>query len=282
MKPPSTALFSTFSRMAQRIGPDSPAKDVHKLRTTARRIEALTAYLPDKVRDKNQDVLDEIHAIRKKSGKVRDLDVQLDLLHRVGNEAQRSQFDVLENRLLEKRERKAEKLFKEVRVLQRKKWMSRLEKLSQQVADAPASDMLQASPLQHAQEQLHILAARYPDSVSMVDPQELHQLRIELKKIRYTAELSGKGAATRRFTSALEKTQDAIGNWHDWLTLSEAAEEALNNYVSSGILMQLRSLTTSAFSTAIQSVTELLSAEAAPQKKSPGSTSARSRARRTA
>jgi triphosphatase len=282
MKSSSKSLFSTFSRSVKRLSPDSSAKEVHKLRTTARRIEALAAYLPEKVRDKNQDVLDEIHAIRKKSGKVRDLDVQLTLLRRVGNDTQRAQYEVLENRLLDKREKKAEKLYKEVKVLHRKKWLNRMEKLAEQVAEAPAGDFAEGSPLEHAKDQLHILAARYPDSVSMVDPEELHQLRIELKKIRYTAELTGKTVATKRFTAALEKTQDSIGNWHDWLTLSEAAEEALNNYVSSGILMQLRSLTTSAFSAAIQSVTELLSGEAAPQKKSPRAVSVRTRARRTA
>lgn len=282
MKASSTALFGTFSRLVKRMRADSSAKEVHKLRTTARRIEALAVYLPEKVRDKNDDVLNEIHAIRKKSGKVRDLDVQLQLLHRVGGESQRAQYEVLENRLLDKREKKAEKLHKEVKTLQRKKWMNRLDKLAEQVAGTPDSEFDDGSPLEHAKNQLHILAARYPDTVSMVDPEDLHRLRIELKKIRYTAELAGNALAIKRFTAALEKTQDSIGNWHDWLTLSEAAEEALNNYVSSGILMQLRSLTTSAFSSAIQSVTELLSAEAAPEKKAPRSAAARGRARRTA
>lgn len=282
MKAPSKKLFSAFAQLAKGMGTASSAKEVHKLRTTARRIEALTAYLPEKVCDKYESLLDEIHAVRKKSGKVRDLDVQLDLLRRVGNDSQRPQFEVLESRLLEQRERRAEKLYKEVRVLQRKKWLGRLDKLSQQITESPIAALAKSVPLHSAQEKLRILAARYPDSVSMVDPEELHQLRIELKKIRYTAELAGNDAATKKFAAALEKTQDAIGAWHDWLTLSEAAEEALNNYVSSGILMQLRSLTTSAFSAAIQSVTELLSAWKAPQKKSPRAASARVRVSRSA
>jgi CHAD domain-containing protein len=282
MKAPSKRLFTTFAQAAKRMGPAASAQEVHKLRTTARRIEALAVYLPEKVRDKNEGLLDEIHAVRNKSGKVRDLDVQLSLLHRVGNDAQRPQFEVLENRLLEQRERRAQKLYKEVRVLQRKKWLNRIEKLSEQIAGSPIDELKKGEPLHNAREKLRILAARYPDSVSMVDPEELHQLRIELKKIRYTAELAGKDAATRKFTAALEKTQDAIGDWHDWLTLSESAEEALNNYVSSGILMQLRSLTTSAFSAAIQSVTELLSASKTPQKKSPRAVSARPHVSRSA
>ena len=56
---------------------------------TARRIEALTPFLPDKICKKNDEVIQEIHAIRKRSGKVRDLDVQLNLLHKVGSDAQR-------------------------------------------------------------------------------------------------------------------------------------------------------------------------------------------------
>lgn len=282
MKAPSKRLFETFAKVAKSMETDASAKDVHKLRTTARRIEALTSVLPEKICKKNQGVIDEVRAIRKKSGKVRDLDVQLALLGKVGSDAQRPQFETLENRLLERRERRAQKLFREVRVLQRKKWLSRLDRLSKEIADTPAGELKKDGPLKTAKEQMKVLAARYPDSVSMVDPEELHNLRIELKKIRYTAELSGKDAVTERFTASLEKTQDAIGEWHDWLTLSETAEEALNNYVSSGILMQLRSLTTSAFSAAVQSVTELLSSEAAPPKKTPRPAPAKVRARRSA
>jgi CHAD domain-containing protein len=282
MKVPSKQLFSTFAKVAQSFDKDASAKRVHRLRTTARRIEALAGFMPEKVREKNQAVLDEIHAVRKKSGKVRDLDVHLNLLRKVAGDSQRGQFEVLENQLLDRREKRADKLYKEVRVLQRKKRLNRLDKLAKDIAASPADELTKGQPLRSAKEQLRILAARYPDSVSMVDPEELHRLRIELKKIRYTAELSGNDAATKRFTAALEKTQDAIGDWHDWLTLSEAAEEALNNYVSSGMLMQLRSLTTSAFSTAIQSVTELLSSVSAPEKKTPRSASARPRITRTA
>lgn len=282
MKAPSKRLFSAFAKLAKAMESDASAKEVHRLRTTARRIEALTQFLPEKIRDKNEGVIEEIHAIRKKSGKVRDLDVQLDLLSKVGSDAQRPQFEVLENSLLGRREKRAQKLYKEVRVLQRKKWLSRLARLSKEVAEAPVEELIKDEPLKSAKEQLKIVAARYPDSVSMVDPEELHRLRIELKKIRYTAELAGKDAATKRFTAAIEKTQDAIGDWHDWLTLSETAEETLNNYVSSGILLQLRSLTTSAFSAAIQSVTELLSSELMPQKKAPRAVAVKARATRSA
>lgn len=282
MKAPAKQLFSTFAKVSKDFDKDASAKQVHKLRTTARRIEALSAFLPEKVRDKSEGLLDEIHTVRRKSGKVRDLDVQLALLRKVGSDNQRAQFEALENCLLERRERRAEKLYKKVRVLQREKWQNRLDKLAEDVAETPADAFSNNEPLKTAREQLQILAARYPDSVSMVDPEELHQLRIELKKIRYTAELSGKDAASKRFTAALKKTQDKIGDWHDWLTLSETAEEVLNNYVSSGILMQLRSLTTSAFSTAIQSVTELLSSESTPQKKSPRPVSSKLRAVRSA
>ena len=282
MNVPSLTLFNSFGRLLASVDDDAPAKDIHKLRTTARRIEALTAYLPDKICARNEDVIEEIKAIRKRSGKVRDLDVQLQLLEKVADGTQPQQFAVLEDQLQEMRDKRAKKLMKEVRSLRRKKWMHRLTRLAQDVTTAQKGGVSKKHPLESARERLHILAAKYPDSASMVDPEELHRLRIEIKKIRYTAELSGDDAATKRFTAALEKTQDTIGAWHDWLTLAESAEEALNNYVSSGMLMQLRSLTTSAFSAAIQSVTELFSSDIAPLKKSPQKISSRQRARRSA
>jgi len=212
MTAPSQQLFVTFAKVAKAIDDDASAKQVHKLRTTARRLEALTNYLPEKVIAKHEDVIDEIQSIRKKSGKVRDLDVQLSLLSKVSSDAQRPQFEVLENRLLERRERRTQKLYKEVRLLQRKKWLNRLERFSKDVKNTATDELKKGEPLKSAKERLKVLAARYPDRVSMVDPEELHQLRIELKKIRYTAELAGKDAATKRFTAALEKHRTRSAN----------------------------------------------------------------------
>lgn len=275
-------LFATFKGLVHDLDKSLPAKDVHRLRTTARRIEALVNHLPIKFAGKHAHILDEIRTIRKRSGKVRDLDVHLQLLGAVGTEANRSQFEALENRLLANLERRSEKLYKEVRLLQKKKWAARMERLDEAVSNIGTQDLPVDAPLDIARQQLQALSERHPDATSMVDPEELHRLRIEIKKIRYTAELGSRGAAARSFLAAVEKTQDAIGTWHDWLTLSENAEEALNNYVSSGILLELRSRTTSAYSEAIRAVTELFARENTPAKKAPRGVAAKARSVRSA
>src|SRR5438270_10821512 len=159
MNASSYTLFTTFARVLTGMDTLAPAKEIHKLRTTARRIEALTAYLPEKVRRKDEEIIDEIKGIRKRSGRVRDLDVQLELLEKVGDGTQPQQFAVLQDQLMQRRERRAQKLFKEVRLLGRKKWLKRLERLAQDVTDAGQGRSKKNEPLLAANEQLHILAA---------------------------------------------------------------------------------------------------------------------------
>src|SRR3954468_4299192 len=152
MNLPSLTLFNSFSRILNSADDDAAAKEIHKLHTTARRIEAFTAYLPGKVRDKNEDVIDEIKSIRKRSGKVRDLDVQLQLLEKVADGTQPQQFAVLEDQLKQKRAKRAKRLMKEVRFLQRKKWMKRLQRLTKDVTAAHKAGGKKGEPLQAARE----------------------------------------------------------------------------------------------------------------------------------
>src|SRR4051812_43921080 len=177
MNLPSLTLFNSFTRILASADNDAAPKEIHRLRTTARRIEAITAYVPGKIREKNEEVIDEIKSVRKRSGKVRDLDVQLHLLEKVADGTQPQQFAVLEDQLKQMRQKRAKKLMKEVQFLRRKKWTNRLQRLSADVTSAQTSRHKKKHPLEAARERLHILSAKYPDSVSMVDPQELHRLR---------------------------------------------------------------------------------------------------------
>src|SRR5947209_6251597 len=60
-------------------------KRVHHLRTSARRLQALLAVSNSELSTKEQRLLRRVEALRKKAGKVRDLDVQSEMLQRVGN-----------------------------------------------------------------------------------------------------------------------------------------------------------------------------------------------------
>src|SRR5262249_60215420 len=70
----SRGLSLSVTKLAKDIAP----RYVHRLRTTIRRIEALVASAPLDLSKKQQGSLKKMAALRKRAGRVRDLDVQLD------------------------------------------------------------------------------------------------------------------------------------------------------------------------------------------------------------
>src|SRR6185312_12191041 len=61
------------------------AKRVHRLRTTIRRIDSLVNFVQPELREKQRSALDELAALRKRAGKVRDIDAQIALLPEIAN-----------------------------------------------------------------------------------------------------------------------------------------------------------------------------------------------------
>lgn len=64
------------------------------------------------------------------------------------------------------------------------------------------------------------------DAMPLLDAENLHDFRKATKKARYVAE-SGSEEENSRVAKALKRVQDAIGEWHDWLCLSQEADAAL-------------------------------------------------------
>ena len=50
---------------------------------------------------------------------------------------------------------------------------------------------------------------------------------MDCKRVRYLAEMAGEGPRVAEVIAQLKRIQDAIGAWHDWLTLSATAERVL-------------------------------------------------------
>src|SRR5205823_12280361 len=86
-------------------------KVVHRLRTTIRRIESLVSYSHPDLKKKLERSLEKMADLRKRAGKVRDLDVQIDLLKTLGNGSTvRRDRKTLAAVLEKKRERQAKRL----------------------------------------------------------------------------------------------------------------------------------------------------------------------------
>ena len=55
----------------------------------------------------------------------------------------------------------------------------------------------------------------------------LHQYRIPVKRARYAAEFAPKSTEAAQFITQIKRLQDAIGDWHDWLTLTQTASKQI-------------------------------------------------------
>jgi CHAD domain-containing protein len=69
---------------------------------------------------------------------------------------------------------------------------------------------------------------RVVDAIPSLDAANLHDFRKRIKRARYVAE-SGEGELSKRIGVALKRIQDAIGDWHDWQSLTAEARAALKD-----------------------------------------------------
>ncbi|MGC2583144.1 MAG: CHAD domain-containing protein, partial [Acidobacteriaceae bacterium] len=72
--------------------------------------------------------------------------------------------------------------------------------------------------------------ARLATEMQLLDATNLHDFRKGAKKARYVAELAAQGdQEAEKIGTTLKKLQDEIGDWHDWLVLSDEARTALGD-----------------------------------------------------
>src|ERR1051326_592588 len=105
-------------------------KAVHRLRTTIRRIESLVSYSHPALKKKLERSLEKMADLRKRAGKVRDLDVQMGLLKALGNGSTVRDRKTLAAILEKKRERQVKRLESTIDKIQKSKFFSRMGTIS--------------------------------------------------------------------------------------------------------------------------------------------------------
>src|SRR5437660_7748620 len=180
-----TDLLKAVSKLQQDVSP----KGVHRLRTTIRRVESLIEYSQPKLSKKQQKALEEIAGVRKRAGKIRDIDVQIQLLSEISNGSTALDRRMLTQLLNRKRMRQVRRLAALIRKLSDSRVAARLQKITDKLRPVQSPEEMTV-PLQRAEAELSKLAAGYGQGQPL-KPARLHQLRLDLKRIRYTAELAG-------------------------------------------------------------------------------------------
>ncbi len=227
----------------------SPEK-IHQLRTNARKLESTFAALSLESNKNERRLVKEVRKIRKRAGKVRDLDVltgDLASIH-VDGESE-CQVELLEH-LGAERQKQAGKLRKLISG-QRAKMKRRLRKASSTVNKALKNKEPQPGSLAAAESLRLSSELATPRRFSK---NNLHSYRLKVKQLRYVLELSPDHP---KFADDLGKVKDAIGEWHDWEELVAIAGNILDHGANCKLTRRIKETANSQFAHAAQMADKL-------------------------
>jgi CHAD domain-containing protein len=198
----------------------------------------------------NRKLLKLLGKLRKKAGRVRDLDVQMSNLRGLKIASEAGQKSRLQRELAQERGKQAKKL---ARSLDKEHARELNKRLKRAAGDLEFSES--ARPLSVTVRELSQLER----SSGPLTEKTLHQYRITGKRARYLAEFAGKDPDALRVVDQLKRLQDVIGDWHDWLKLAERAEELFGGVRDSALVAALRNLTRAKFRQGVDAVVEMRS-----------------------
>lgn len=209
--------------------PGNPSvKDVHDLRTRARRLKTIiTAYMPDK-KKRNRRLLKTLKPVCKAAGAVRDMDVLAAKARGLGVRRHDDSLALLLEHLQAMRIESAGELFDAV-AKHGKDARRSLKRFSNQIEERFKKKNHRATTKTPGS-QLHANAAnKLMDELSRwpaLNTENLHAFRIKVKKLHIVLQLAED--ANPDFADALENVKVQIGDWHDWQQLKEIAEKVLD------------------------------------------------------
>jgi CHAD domain-containing protein len=244
----SQLAFRKTERALLKLCAGQDAESVHGFRTTSRRLQTLIEEVfPD--RDRNQKrLLKMLERIRRRAGKVRDLDVQLAALRSLKVPQEPRRKTQLMHGLIELRAKHEKKLRKMLSKDTIREIRKRLKRGSGEAVSEASRDPLSVA---------RTMLARVVRPAGPVTEDLLHQYRIAVKRARYAAEFAPKSAEAAQLVAQLKRLQDALGHWHDWLTLTQTAAQRLGDVNESSLVAALHNVTGGKFRQAVAALSTL-------------------------
>jgi CHAD domain-containing protein len=180
--------------------------------------------------------LRQLKQIRRAAGPVRDLDVHRKLLESLvgktgtgsdadplAKSAETKQAEMLDDWLKSERKHLARGMQKQIR-----KRQHGLAQRQTAVLNAIGSVPIESVRTGRSADAVALEDfVRATDAMPLLEAENLHDFRKAIKKARYVAESATEKGPYSSVAKALKRVQDAIGEWHDWLCLSEEAGTAL-------------------------------------------------------
>ena len=243
----SRETFRKLSRQLDKLSRKPTAENVHGFRISSRRVEAMLEGLIANPGRNQKKLLKQLGRLRKRAGRVRDLDAQIVALRSLKIPQEPARRSQLMRLLLEERGRREKKLAETFDSKTVAEIHQRLKRTEKKIKGQAQTDVLALARRQLVQ----LGADRGP-----ITEKTLHQYRIVGKRARYLAELAGKDEAATQFIAQLKRMQDVLGDWHDWLQLSARAEELFGGVQDSALVAALQNVTRAKFRQAVQALLE--------------------------
>ncbi len=241
------AVFEKLEEDLVKLSSKSRAENVHRFRTGTRRLQILLGELSAKPDRSQKKLLKLLGRIRKRAGKVRDLDVQLAALRSLKIPREPRRKTQMVNHLIELRGRQEKKLRKAVDKDTVDDLRARLNRASKRFKPEASGDPLAVA---------HRMLEKIDPNAPVTEPL-LHQYRILSKRARYAAEFGGQSEEAQRFIAELKRLQDVLGDWHDWLTLTQTATEHLGEVRESSLVAELHNVTGAKFRHAVTVLSQM-------------------------
>jgi CHAD domain-containing protein len=235
-------VFQKLEQDLVKLSSKPRPENVHRFRTGTRRLQILLGELSPEMDRNQKKLLKLLGRIRKRAGKVRDLDVQLAALRSLKIPQEPRRKTQLVNHLIELRAQQEKKLCKAVDEKTVREIRKRLKRAGKNFDPEASRD-----PLAVATGMLEGINR----GDSPITEALLHQYRILSKRARYAAEFAEPSPKAQQFIAGVKRIQDALGDWHDWLTLTQTTSEHLGEVRESPLVAELHNVTGAKFRHAV-------------------------------
>jgi CHAD domain-containing protein len=206
------------------------AAAVHRARVATRRLREALPVLDGERRGVRR-LRKDLRALTRSLGPVRELDVTLGLVVRLLHDEPSldTALETIRVRLMERRLRRRARLLRDSDHLDIAGILARVRALSAHDASKAARHRQVPIDRPEIRRRMASRATRVGRAVdqagALYAPEALHDVRIAVKKLRYSLEV---GRAARivgaaRAATRLRRYQDLLGEWHDWQILSAHA-----------------------------------------------------------
>ncbi len=244
------SVFQKLERDLVKVCSKQNGEAVHRFRSAARRLQTVLEELLPAHGHRHKKLLKALSRIRKRAGKVRDLDVQLAALRSLKIPQEPRRKSQLMNALIELRAEHEKKLRKALNQKAVREIHKRLRRAAKDVKGAEIGDALAVAKKMLAH-------APHPDARGTHTEELLHHYRIIGKRARYIAEMAPPSAEATELITQLKGMQDAAGDWHDWFTLTRTAAKRLGDIHESSLVAALHNVTGAKFRSAVTALSAM-------------------------